>query len=102
MSQCPECMGSGAFSYPCKKCNGMGESSNCSSPVVKCHSCGGSGRFYPKYRQKYGEVLKGLKFPFVVYTLESGEEILAYRCRVCQGRGKIIDRTAERLSRAVG
>jgi len=99
MAACPECRGTGAFSYPCRNCNGSGKFTTARGVVGKCYMCGGTGRFYPKFDQKERK-LTGLSFPFVIHTLPSGEEMLAYKCRICRGSGEIHDATAENLERA--
>ena len=100
MSACPDCYGTGAFSYECRNCGGSGEYTKANGRVMgECYMCGGTGRFYPKFDQKK-RTLAGLSFPFVIHPLPSGEDIFAYKCRTCRGRGNIRDTTAENLERA--
>ena len=62
MAVCPDCSGSGAFSYPCKKCDGTGVflSPKTGKQVGKCRLCGGSGRFFPQFKEDKERPLKSL------------------------------------------
>lgn len=88
MKICPQCMGEGAFSYPCKKCDGAGTFiSVVDQVVVSCRVCGGTGRFFPIW--KGDRSLKSFNFPFIIRVLPSGKEEFVHRCRTCRGTGKV-------------
>lgn len=89
MAICLQCSGEGAFSYPCKKCNGTGEFVNSDTLKVEdvCRMCGGTGRFYPIW--KGDRTLKTFNFPFIIRILPSGKEEFVHRCRNCRGTGQV-------------
>jgi DnaJ-class molecular chaperone len=88
MKICRVCHGEGAFSYPCKKCEGTGIFGNSlEKGTTRCRVCGGTGRFYPLWKEE--KVLKTFDFPYVVRKMPSGEEKLVHRCRTCKGTGRL-------------
>lgn len=104
MAVCPDCSGTGAFSYPCKKCGGTGmfNSPKTGKQIGKCRLCGGTGRFYPRFKEDKDRPLKTFRFPYVLHKLPNGEEILAYRCRKCRGSGELRDRLGTSKRRKAG
>jgi hypothetical protein len=80
---CPECQGTGVFSYPCKRCGGSGRYKHPVSKVDigECRACKGSGRFYPENkRQKFR-----VEYAFVPYI--PGTKMKGYECKNCAGSG---------------
>lgn len=90
-STCPTCKGVGAFSYECNRCTGTGKFRDPQTNEVRgnCRQCGGSGRFYPQWKASTDHPVKTFNLPFISLTLATGTEILAHRCRVCRGSGKV-------------
>jgi len=87
MSKCRDCDGTGAFSYPCRYCEGSGKIEK-RDMAVDCGYCFGSGMFYPQFKQKKGTKIKTFSLPFVVLKLGNGKSIFAYKCKACRGTGE--------------
>jgi len=95
--ECIECLGDGMFWVACKRCNGTGKYTHVETGKIvgECYGCGGTGRFYPKYKPHmrskvtafFGDWLKGLRAKYI--TLKNGERIRVNSCRRCGGTGRM-------------
>lgn len=82
---CPDCDGSGVFSYPCRTCKGKGKLPNpkTGKMIIECPSCEGSGRFYPE--AKGGEFIYSIAFKII-----KGKQRKVHKCRRCAGWGEVL------------
>lgn len=89
--ECPKCCGHGVISYPCRRCNGKGETNG-----TKCRTCNGSGRFFPRVTEK--EIKDGVSFQNSSYMKERAVTVQASAklphvhgkiCFECEGTGRI-------------
>ena len=88
MAICHACRGEGAFSYPCKDCNGTGVfTNNGHEKGRECRTCRGSGRFYPPWKGMVS--LTTFEFPYVIRKGLNGETTFVHRCFRCKGTGQI-------------
>ena len=87
---CPDCQGTGAFSYACRGCWGTGSNTSPRDGKVigKCNMCGGSGRFYPPYKGPRVSRITWIPV-YKDITLSNGQKIRANACSQCESTGRI-------------
>jgi len=87
MVDCEICNGSGIHYYSCKKCHGTGNYMHSATKKVigKCNLCGGSGKFYPRYKP-FKSFPATMPHPRKI-KLPNGNFILVNNCKVCNGIG---------------
>jgi DnaJ-class molecular chaperone len=79
--RCSGCDGTGAFSYPCRKCDGSGRYIRGGKDRGECNLCKGGGRFYPENKK----AVMSFFFERIVYI--PGTTRRAHVCRACGGNG---------------